>query len=95
MLKREIPKRLVVDPIRPSRALTGPLEGFHSCHIHQYRIVFLIVEDEVWIVGVGEHSKSAESDIYRRLEDLRMRGKIADRLLSTLTRLKDLLRGKE
>lgn len=94
LLKKEIPKRLVLDPAGSSQALAGPLEGFHSCHIRQYRVVFLIVEQEVWIVGVGEHSKSAESDIYRRLEDLRKRGEIAGRLLSTLTRLKHLLRGK-
>ena len=95
LLKREIPKRLVADPAGSSRALTGPLEGFYSCQIRQYRVVFLIVAIEVWIVGVGAHSQSAESDVYRRLEDLRKRGQIAGRLLDTLTQLKDLLRGKE
>ncbi len=93
LLKKEIPKHLVRDPAGCSSTLTGPLEGFHSCHIRQYRVVFMIVKNEVWIVGVGEHSRSPETDIYRRLEELQKRGKLAGKLLSALSRLKELLAG--
>ena len=94
-MKKEIPKRLVADPVGSSKALTGLLEGFYSSHIRQYRIVFLIVEKQVWIVAIGEHSKSPESDVYRRLEKLRDRGEIAGRFLSAVTRLRDLMSGKQ
>ncbi len=79
------------NPAGSSSALTGPLEGLHSCHIRQYRVVFMIVKNQVWIVGVGQHSRSPASDIYRRLEDLHRRGQLAGKLLSALSRLKDLL----
>ncbi len=93
LLKKEIPKRLIHDPAGSSTALTGPLEGFYSCHIKQYRVVFMIVKNQVWIVGAGEHSRGQTSDIYRRLEELQRRGKLAGKLLSALSRLKDLAVG--
>ena len=92
LLRREIPKQLTLEPTVCSSALTGPLDGFYSYHIRQYRVVFMIVEMQVWIVGVGQHSRSAESGVYRRLEDLHRRGELARKFLSSLTRLKDLLR---
>ena len=88
-LRKEIPKRLAADPAGASKALTGLLEGFYSCHIRH--VVFMIVEKQVWIVAVGEHSKNPGSDIYRRLEELRKRGEIAGKFLSALARLKKLL----
>jgi len=90
-LRKEIPKRLAADPAGASKALTGLLEGFYSCHIRQHRVAFMIVEKQVWIVAVGEHSKNPGSDIYRRLEELRKRGGIAGKFLSALARLKKLL----
>ena len=94
-LKKEIPKRLASDPVGASKALTGLLEGFYSCHVRQHRVVFMIVEEQVWIVGIGEHSNNPHSDIYRKLEELRERGEIAGKILSALTRLKNLLSEEE
>lgn len=85
-LKRELRDKVQTDPVRCSLELSEPLKGYRSFHFGKYRVVFRVYEDlaAIAVVGVGEKIPSSQSDIYKRLERLAKRGKLADTLLSTL-----------
>ena len=85
-LRNVLKQKLAVDPKGCSSELREPLQGFRSLHWKQYRVVFKIYEDYkiVAIAGVGERSAHSRSSVYRRLETLVARGRLAEELLSTL-----------
>jgi mRNA-degrading endonuclease RelE of RelBE toxin-antitoxin system len=84
-LKREFTQKIHIHPIECSEALSGPLEAFRSFHYRDYRVVYQVFEDLkiVAVVGVGKKDRHHHGEIYRRLEDLASRGKLAAAVLNT------------
>jgi mRNA-degrading endonuclease RelE of RelBE toxin-antitoxin system len=85
-LKKELQKRLAVDPYGCSSELVEPLRGWRSFHWKSYQLIFKVYEGlkAIAIVGVGRHSSEPRRDIYRRLEVLAAEGKLAARILHLL-----------
>ena len=85
-LKKEIKKRLEVDPMGNSLELSGTLKDYRSAHIENYRVVFKVYEDlmALAIVGIGKHDADAKRDIYKKLGALVSQGDFAERVLLTL-----------
>ena len=84
-LKREFTQKIHIHPIECSEALSGPLEAFRSFHYRDYRVVYQVLEDLkiVAVVGVGKKDRHHHGEIYKRLEDLASRGKLAAAVLNT------------
>src|SRR2546422_1541653 len=70
MLKKELQSNLAKDPLAFSDELRPPLQGWRSFHSGKYRVIFKLYSQPkvIVIAGIGEHSRRAERDIYRRLE---------------------------
>ena len=85
-LQTVLRQKLAADPVRHSSDLREPLQGFRSLHWRKYRGVFKILEELkiVAIAGIGERSPQSRSNIYRRLEELAAKGRLAEGVLSTL-----------
>jgi mRNA-degrading endonuclease RelE of RelBE toxin-antitoxin system len=84
-IKKEFEKKVMVDPIGCAEPLGGVLEGWHSFHYLEYRVIYKVIEDikAISVVGIGRHDKDAEKDVYRRLENLARTGKLAESVLLT------------
>ncbi len=84
-LKAEFKKKIHVDPIACSEALTGPLEEFRSFHFGKYRVIYRVFEHikVVAVVGVGKKDAGHHAEIYRKLETLAASGKLAATVLDT------------
>jgi addiction module RelE/StbE family toxin len=84
-LKREFKQKIHTDPIGCSEPLTGLLESFRSFHFRNYRVVYRVFEDIkiVAVVGIGKKDHGHHAEIYRQLERLAERGKLAARVLET------------
>jgi mRNA-degrading endonuclease RelE of RelBE toxin-antitoxin system len=87
-LKREFLKKIHIDPIGCSEPLTGRLEGFRSFHHGDYRVVYQVFAKlgAVSVVGVGKKDEDHQAEIYRRLEALANKGKLAEAVLRSLGR---------
>ena len=85
-LKKELVEKLAADPQGHGEALHHALEGWHSFHYLEYRVVYKIFEDllAIGVAGIGKHDKDAEVDIYRRLEGAVKNGQLAHSMLLTL-----------
>lgn len=84
-LKKEFQKKIHVNPVICSEALTGSLAGFRSFHFGNYRVVYQVFEDLrlVSVVAVGKKDKDHQTDLYRRLENLTKKGKLAEAMRET------------
>jgi mRNA-degrading endonuclease RelE of RelBE toxin-antitoxin system len=84
-LKREFTQKINVHPLNCSEPLSPPLEAFRSFHYRDYRIVYQVLEDLkiVAVVGIGRKGRHHHGEIYKRLEDLARRGKLAAAVLDT------------
>jgi mRNA-degrading endonuclease RelE of RelBE toxin-antitoxin system len=85
-LARELKNKLAKDPARSSEELRAPLAGWRSFHCGRYRVIFKLYEPEklIAIAGIGEHSSQPTRDIYRKLELLAKRGRLAEDILGAL-----------
>ena len=85
-LKKALQQKIAVDPEFHSIALRQPLNDLRSFHWGRYRVIFKVVEElsTVVIAGVGERSPQSRSNIYRRLEALAAKGRLAEGILATL-----------
>ena len=85
-LKKEFRAKLAVDPSACSIGFSEPLQGWRSFHWGRYRVVFKVYDDlrAIAVVGVGQRRPGYESDVYRKLEILARKGKLAERILRTL-----------
>jgi mRNA-degrading endonuclease RelE of RelBE toxin-antitoxin system len=84
-LKKEFEKKVHVNPINCSEPLFGILEHYRSFHYGDYRVVYRVFEDirAVSVVGVGKKDKAHRTDLYKRLEDLAKKGRLAEAVLET------------
>jgi mRNA-degrading endonuclease RelE of RelBE toxin-antitoxin system len=84
-LKKEFEKKIHVDPLSCSEELSGILGHYRSFHYGDYRVVYRVFEDMriVSVVGIGKKNKDHQTDLYKRLEDLANRGRLADAVLET------------
>jgi addiction module RelE/StbE family toxin len=84
-LKKEFEKKIHVDPFSCSEELSGILGQYRSFHYGDYRIVYRVFEDMrvVSVVGLGKKNTDHRTDLYKRLEDLANRGRLADAVLET------------
>ena len=58
-----IQSRLTTEPQRYGQPLRGSPKGYWRLRIGDYRVVFRIVEQEVWVLGIV-HCR----EVYRRIE---------------------------
>jgi len=88
-LKKEFEKKIHVDPFSCSEELSGILGHYRSFHYGDYRIVYRVFEDIriISVVGLGKKNKDHRTDLYKRLEDLANRGRLADAVLETYRRI--------
>lgn len=88
-MREHLTKIVAVNPVDCSVELTGPLAGFRSYHLLEYRIVYKIFEDLslVVVVGVGQKNADHCAEIYKNLEAMAMAGKLADSVLTNLRML--------
>ncbi len=84
-LKKEFEKKIHVDPVSCSEPLVGLLENYRSFHYGDYRVVYRVFEDirAVSVVGAGKKDKSHQTDLYKKLEGLAKKGRLAEALLET------------
>ncbi len=85
-LAKELKKKLTKDPAGCSEELRGPLAGWRSFHYRKYRVIFKLYPDLkiIAVAGIGKHSSQSNRDIYRKLELLAKRGRLAESILATL-----------
>jgi mRNA-degrading endonuclease RelE of RelBE toxin-antitoxin system len=85
-LKKALQQKIAADPEFHSTELRQPLNGLRSFHWGCYRVIFKVVKElnTVVIAGVGERSPQSRSNIYRRLEALAAKGRLAEGILATL-----------
>jgi mRNA-degrading endonuclease RelE of RelBE toxin-antitoxin system len=85
-LARDLKNKLARDPSRCSEELRSPLTGWRSFHCGKYRVIFKLYEQEklIAIAAIGEHSSQPTRDIYRQLELLAKRGRLAEHILAAL-----------
>lgn len=84
-LKREFEKKLHVDPVGCSVALSGDLQKYRSFHHGDYRVIFQVFEDirAIAVVGIGEKDAHHHAEIYKHLENLARSGKLAATVVET------------
>lgn len=88
-LKNEFEKKIHADPLSCSEELSGILGHYRSFHYGDYRIVYRVFEDMriVSVVGLGKKNEDHQTGLYKRLEDLANRGRLADAVLETYRRI--------
>lgn len=66
-IARALEARLTSAPEQHGEPLKGTLKGYWKLRVGDYRVVFKIVETEVWIFGIL-HRKQIYEDIRRRID---------------------------
>lgn len=62
-IQRAIEHRLVVEPQRYGEPLRRTLKGYWKLRVGDYRVVFKIVKNEVWIFAIMHRR-----DVYQRIQ---------------------------
>ena len=62
-IQRAIEHRLAVEPQRYGEPLRRTLKGYWKLRVGDYRVVFRIVKNEVWIFAIMHRR-----DVYQRIE---------------------------
>jgi mRNA interferase RelE/StbE len=65
-IRKAIETRLQIAPHQYGKPLRKTMKGYWKLRVGDYRIVFKIVESEVWILGI-RHRKSVYLEIGTRL----------------------------
>ena len=65
-MTRTVQDRLTTEPERYGEPLRGTLKGYWRLRVGDYRVVFRIVEQEVWVLGII-HRREVYSRVERRL----------------------------
>jgi addiction module RelE/StbE family toxin len=89
-LKEKLEKIVVVNPTNCSEELTGPLVGFRSYHLDDYRVVYKIYDSRkiIVVVGIGKKNADHYSEIYKNLENMARAGKLAESVLANIQMLR-------
>lgn len=66
-ISKAIEARLTTEPERYGRPLTGTLKGYWKLRTGDYRVVYKIVESDVFILGIL-HRKEIYREIKKRLK---------------------------
>ena len=85
-IARELKNKLARNPLPCSEELREPLAGWRSFHCGKYRVIFKVYEGMklIAVAGIGKHSSEPTQDIYRKLELLAKRGRLAEDILAAL-----------
>ena len=62
-IQRAIESRLTVEPQRYGEPLRRTLKGYWKQRVGDYRVVFRIVRNQIWIFGIMRRR-----DVYQRIE---------------------------
>ena len=62
-IQRAIESRLTIEPQRYGEPLRRTLKGYWKLRVGDYRVVFKIVKNEVWIFGIMNRR-----DVYERVD---------------------------
>ena len=62
-IQRAVETRLAAEPERYGEPLRRTLKGYWKLRVGDYRVVFRIVKNEVWIFGIMHRR-----DVYQRIE---------------------------
>jgi mRNA-degrading endonuclease RelE of RelBE toxin-antitoxin system len=83
---KQLKNKLARDPLSCSEELREPLAGWRSFHCGKYRVVFKLYKELqlIAVAGIGEHSSQPTQDIYRKLELLAKKGRLAEDILAAL-----------
>jgi len=65
-ISRAIDTRLTTEPQRYGEPLRRTLKGYWKLRVGDYRVVFKVVKDEVWIFGIA-HRREVYERVVRRL----------------------------
>ncbi|MGR3218511.1 MAG: type II toxin-antitoxin system RelE family toxin [Candidatus Anammoxibacter sp.] len=65
-IKKAIEERLAISPHKYGKPLRKTLKGYWKLRVGDYRIIFKIVKNEVWIFGII-HRRDVYKKIKRRL----------------------------
>jgi len=65
-IRKAIEKRLLTAPHEYGEPLRKSLKGYWKLRVGDYRVVFKVIESEVWILGI-RHRKSVYMDIGARM----------------------------
>ena len=65
-ISRAIETRLTTEPQRYGKPLRRTLKGYWKLRVGDYRVVFKVVKDEVWIFGIA-HRREVYERVVRRL----------------------------
>lgn len=84
-LKKEFERKIHANPVKCSEPLAGILEHYRSFHYGDYRVVYRVFEDirAISVVGLGKKDKAHRTDLYKRLETLANKGRLAEAVLET------------
>ena len=66
IIKRAIEQRLLLSPESYGHPLSGNLSGFWKLRVGDYRVIFKVIKDEIWIYGIFDR-KDAYFKILRRI----------------------------
>lgn len=66
-IARALEARLTSAPEQYGKPLKGTLKGYWKLRVGDYRVVYKIMETEVWIFGII-HRKRIYEDILRRID---------------------------
>jgi mRNA-degrading endonuclease RelE of RelBE toxin-antitoxin system len=85
-IAKGLKNKLAIDPLSCSEELREPLAGWRSFHCGKYRVIFKLYEEMklIAVAGIGAHSSQPTQDIYRKLEGLAKRGRLAENILAAL-----------
>ena len=65
-ISKAIESRLTTEPQRYGEPLRRTLKGYWKLRVGDYRVVFKVVENEVWIYGIS-HRRAVYDRIVKRL----------------------------
>lgn len=65
-IRKAIEERLQTSPHDYGEPLRKSLKGYWKLRVGDYRVVFKVIESEVWVLGI-KHRKSVYSDIRTRV----------------------------
>ncbi len=65
-IARAIESRLTTEPERKGEPLRGTLKGYWKLRVGDYRVIFKVVRNEVWILAII-HRREVYERIVRRL----------------------------